>query len=74
MQECNPARNNRLRLIETGEEPGTEQDNVPSPAAKVPPPGRKIADASENSHKKLRRSRLHCFHFPFVLQQPFPRL
>jgi len=46
MQECNPARNSRLRLIETGEEPGTEQDNVPSPTAKVPPPGRKIADAS----------------------------
>jgi hypothetical protein len=37
MQECNPARNNRLRLIETGEEPGTEQDNVPSPTAEVPP-------------------------------------
>ena len=36
MQECNPVRNNRLRLIETGEEPGAEQEDAPHPGCKGP--------------------------------------
>jgi|HubBroStandDraft_6_1064221.scaffolds.fasta_scaffold992831_1 hypothetical protein len=74
MQECNPARNSRLRLIETGEEPGTEQDNVPSPTAKVPHPDERSLMLRKTHIKSCGAAASIAFIFPFVLQQPFPRL
>ena len=74
MQECNPARNNRLRLIDTGEEPGTEQDMFPSPAAKVRHPDERSLMPQKTHVKSCGAAASIAFIFHLSCSWPFPRL